>query len=117
MDLMWPLPVVPYGDIWRRCRRLLHSHVHPGVSPKYHSTQLHAARRFSRDILQVRTDDEVLHYMIHANIGQTIIKMVYGIDVKDNDSEYISLAEKVVAYGNECVLPGRFLVEFLPARK
>jgi cytochrome P450 len=117
MDLGWQLSMMPYGDTWRRGRKLLHSHVHPGVSPRYHSIQLDAAHRFARDILKVKQDDENLHYLIHANIGQTIVRMVYGIDVTDNDSEYITLAEKVVDYINESVLPGRFLVEFLPARK
>jgi hypothetical protein len=116
MDLGWQLSMLPYGETWRRGRKLLHAHVHPGVSPKYHSVQLDAARRFARDILISQQDSEMLHYMIHANVGQTIVKLVYGIDVVDNDSEYISLAEKVVSYIDESVIPGRFLVEFLHIR-
>jgi hypothetical protein len=117
MDLGWQLSMLPYGDTWRRGRRLLHSHVHPGVSPRYHSTQLHAARHFAQDILNAKQDDKALHFMIHANIGQTIVNIVYGIDVVDKNSEYISLPEKVVDYISESVMPGRFLVEFLPLCK
>jgi hypothetical protein len=117
MGYGWQLSRMPYGDTWRRGRKLLHGHVHQGVSPKYHSTQLHAARRFARDILGVRQDDEVLHGMIHDNIGQTIVNVVYGINERDKINEYITLAEKIVDYSNNSVLPGRFLVEFMPICK
>jgi hypothetical protein len=117
MGYGWQLSRMPYGDAWRRGRKLLHGHVHQGVSPKYHSTQLHAARRFARDILGAQQDPEVLPHMIRTNIGQTIIKLVYAIDVKDTESEYISLPEKVVRHVSEGSLPGRFLVDLLPICK
>jgi cytochrome P450 len=114
MNLKWLLSMMPYGETWRRGRKLLHSQVHPGVSPKYHPVQLRAARRFARDILNAKQDKEVLPHMVRTNFGQTIIKMVYGIDAKDGESEYISLPEKVLDNINEGGLPGRFLVDFLP---
>jgi cytochrome P450 len=114
MDLGWQLATLPYGDTWRRGRKLLHAHVHPGATPKYNSVLVHAARRFARDILSAKQDDDILPYVIHANVGQTIVKVVYGIDVTDTDSEYITLPERVVDYMNEAVSPGRFLVEFFP---
>jgi hypothetical protein len=114
MDLGWQLSLLPYGDTWRRGRKLLHTHVNLGALLKYRSTQLHAARRFSRDVLIAKQDDHVLRRMLQANVGQTIVKLVYGIDVKDTESEHITLAEKVVSYVHECTIPGRFLVEFFP---
>jgi cytochrome P450 len=117
MDLGWQLSMLPYGDTWRRSRKLLRAHVHPGALQKHTSTQLHLARSFARDILRSDQDGGLLRYMIHANIGQTIVKMVYGVDTTDNNNEFISLAERVMGYINESVLPGRFLVEFLPVCK
>jgi cytochrome P450 len=117
MGFGWMLTLLPYGDHWRRSRKLLHTHMHPGIMPKYHSVQLAAARRFARDILDAKQDDDVLHRMIHTSIGQTIIKVVYGIDLNETDSEYVSLTEKLVDNFNEATLPGRFLVDFLPVCK
>jgi cytochrome P450 len=117
MGFDWLLSRLHYGDAWRRGRRLLHAHVHPGVSPRYHSTQLLSARRFARDILNAKQDNEVLPHVIRANIGRTIIKIVYGIDVKDSGSEFISMPEKVIGDVNEGSIPGRFLVDFLPICK
>jgi hypothetical protein len=96
---------------------VLHTYVHQGASSKYHPTQLQGARRFARDILYAKQDPEVLPHMIRASIGQTIIKIVYGIDVKDTNSKYISLPEKVVRDVNEGILLSRFLVNLLPVCK
>jgi cytochrome P450 len=114
MGMDWLLSMQPYGDTWRRGRKLLHTYVHPGVSSNYHHTQLQAARRFARGILDAKQDREVLPHLVRTNFGQTIVKMLYGIDAKDSESEYISLPEKVLQYLSDGALPGRFFVDFIP---
>jgi cytochrome P450 len=106
--------MLPYGEAWRRGRKLLHAHVGPGVLSRYHSTQLAGAHRFVRDVLASEQDKDVLAQLIRTNSGQTIIKTMYGIDVEDNDSEFLSIPRKVLHALNEGGLPGRFLVDFLP---
>jgi cytochrome P450 len=105
---------LPYGDAWRRSRKLLHAHVHPGVSPQYHSVQLTAAHRFVRDVLAAKQDKEVLPALVRTNFGHTIIKILYGIDVRDEESEYISLPEQVLDALNDVSQPGRYLVDLIP---
>jgi hypothetical protein len=117
MDLKWLLSATPYGNTWRRSRKLLHTHVHQGISPKYHSTQLDAARRFVHEILNAKQDTEVLPYTIRTHFGRMITKIVYGIDVSDSESEYITLPEKVISNISEASIPGRFLVDFFPMCK
>jgi cytochrome P450 len=108
------MALVPYGEVWRRGRKLLHAHFQPSVSPKYHSVQLTAARRLARDVLAAKRDKEVLPALIRANIGRTIIKIVYGIDVDDEESEYISLPEQVMELFDKMTQPGRYLVDLFP---
>jgi cytochrome P450 len=114
MDLRWPLSRLPYGERWRRSRKLLHAHVHQGVAHQYHSIQVDSARRFVREVLTIKPESEALPQAIRDSIGRTIIKIIYGIDVKDAESEYISLPEKVIRYTIEGGTPGRFLVDSLP---
>jgi cytochrome P450 len=117
MDMMWSLARLPYADRWRRGRKLLHAHVHQGVAHRYHPIQLASARRFARDILSVQPDKEALATAIRANFGRTIIKIVYGIDAPDAESEYIALAEQVIRHAVQAAAPGRFLVDSWPIRE
>jgi cytochrome P450 len=114
MDVKWPIAMIPYGERWRHARKLFHAHVHQGVADRYHPAQLDAARRFIRDILATRRDKEALPKAVRANFGRSIIKMTYGIDVADDESEFISLPEKVNQGIIDAGTPGRFLVDFLP---
>jgi hypothetical protein len=106
-----------YGDRWRGGRKLLHSHVHVEVASKYHPIQLASARRLARDILRSKTTPEALPRAVKSNFGRSIMKMVYGIEVRDDEDDYLSLAEKVLEEINEASTPGRFLVDFLPIRE
>jgi cytochrome P450 len=114
MDMGWILVMLPYGEAWRRARKLFHAHVHQAAAHRYHPVQIDSARRFARDILSVKTDNEALPEAIRVSLGRSIIQLVYGIDVPDADSEYLSLPARVVASINEAATPGRFMVDFLP---
>jgi hypothetical protein len=114
MKLEWAFSLLPYGELWRRKRKLLHTHVHQGVVDRYHPVQVASARRFVKDILAGSTSDEALHQAIRLNFAQTIIKMAYGLDVDSYDSPYVALPEEVMQNFNEAFVPGRFLVDVVP---
>jgi hypothetical protein len=116
MSMDWILSMQPYGDTWCRGCKLLHAYVHPGVSSNYHHTQLQAARCFACGILDAKQNWDVLPHLVHTNFGQTIVKMLYSIDAKDSESEYISLPEKILQYLSDGALSGRFLLDFIPIR-
>lgn len=116
MKFEWSFVVLPYGELWRRKRKLMHTHVHQGVSDQFHPIQTACARRFVRDILAEKSDKEALPQAVRLNFAQMIIKVVYGIDVENYQSEYIALPEKVIADFSQVCTPGRFLVDFIPIR-
>jgi hypothetical protein len=114
MDFDYLLSAMPYGDKWRRARKLLHSYIYPGAVPAYQFAQLSSARRFVRDLLGTKHDKNVLPRIVRAYFGRTIIKMTYGIDVKSGEDEYIAIPEKVLQAINEAAIPGRFFVDAVP---
>lgn len=45
------------------------------------------------------------------------MKVAYGIQVCDSNDEYVLTAEEVMKGGSEAAVPGRFLVDLIPALK
>jgi hypothetical protein len=116
MKLEWSFVVLPYGELWRRKRKLMHSHVQQSVAHRYHPVQMNSARRLVHDLLAGGTDNGALPRAIRLNFAQMVIKTVYGIDVDSYESEYVALPEQVNADFSEVAIPGRFLVDVLPIR-
>lgn len=48
--------VMPYGEMWRKQRRMFHSQMHLNAVPKYQGAQLRQARRFLRQLLNESSD-------------------------------------------------------------
>jgi hypothetical protein len=103
--------------MWRRKRKLMHSHIHQGVADRYHLIQIASARRFARDVLVAGPGEETLVHLVRFNFGQTIIKMVYGIEVESPESEYISLPEEVNQITVRVLTVGQFFVDIFPVRE
>jgi cytochrome P450 len=114
MQMDWSFVILPYSDLWRRKRKLMHAHVHAGVATRYHPVQVHSARRFALDILTGEKTEEALPSAVRLYVGRTIIKAVYGIDVKDEEDEFVRYPEAVVQNFNIVLMPGRFMIDFFP---
>jgi cytochrome P450 len=115
LKLDWSFVVLPYGEAWRRKRKLMHAHIRSDALPRYTPTQTAAARRLARDILATPPEPDALYRAVRLNFGQAILKAMYGIDVDSGESDYITLPEKVLADFNEAGIPGRFMVDMIPA--
>lgn len=46
----------PYGEPWKKARRLLHQHLNPNVTPKYASLQTRHARILLQRLLEDPTN-------------------------------------------------------------
>jgi cytochrome P450 len=114
MGFRWMLTLMPYGEEWRRGRRLIHTHFSQSAVPSYYPAQVTAARRLARDLLNAPQQPDTLTPLVQLNFAQTIIKILYGIDAHDENDPYVSTSEKVVEALNISIVPGRFLVDFMP---
>jgi cytochrome P450 len=118
MDCADLLVLQTYGDDWRRSRKLLHPHVHTNAVSRYQPVQIAAARTFVRRLLSTKPDLETLPTLVRGDFAETILKVVYGLEVKTEEekNDYIDLPAKVLARINETAVPGRFLVDLFHIR-
>ncbi|EKM77557.1 hypothetical protein AGABI1DRAFT_130252 [Agaricus bisporus var. burnettii JB137-S8] len=106
-----------YGSLWRRHRRLLHDHFNAGVIKKYRPVQISVARILIRNLLESPSEDSDFSDQIRFTFAAIMMKITYGITVKDKDDEYISCAEEALKGLGEAATPGRFLVDIFPIMK
>ncbi|KAF9450386.1 cytochrome P450 [Macrolepiota fuliginosa MF-IS2] len=108
------LSFLPYGDWWRRQRRVFHEYFHPNIVHKYQNIQLNTARAFLRRLLK-SPDDFVLH--IRHAFASTIIKVAYGITVEEENDPLVTNADISLKGIAEAGNPGSFLVDLFPIMK
>jgi cytochrome P450 len=108
----------PYGDDWRRSRKMLHSRLHSNAVTQYQPIQIAAARTFVRELLRTEPSPDVLVAMIAADFAETILKIVYGISVEteEDKAKYINDPTNLVEMMVEAGTPGRFFVDGLSFR-
>jgi cytochrome P450 len=114
MKFDWSFIVLPYGDVWRRKRKILSSYMSSAASPQFHPVQATCARRFAQDILTADMSPKGLYPAVSLYLGQLHIKAVYGIDVEDEQSPWIQLPQQVVTNFTITTVPGRFLIDLFP---
>ncbi|RPD62686.1 CyP450 monooxygenase [Lentinus tigrinus ALCF2SS1-7] len=102
---------MPYGQYWRRHRRLFWQHFHPGVISKYNAIQGDVSRAFLGKLL---TCPERLEEHIRHTFAASILKVVYGIDIAERGDKLIEIIEVAMEGVAEGLTPGAFLVEYFP---
>ncbi|KAI0715646.1 O-methylsterigmatocystin oxidoreductase [Cerioporus squamosus] len=107
----WILGLIPYGPVWRAYRRALWQHFHPGVLPKYQPIQHAVTRKFLLKLLQ-KPGDFKQH--VRFVLAATLLKVVYGIDVDDENHEIIRMIDVALEGPAQAFVPGKFLVDAFP---
>ncbi|KAI0826821.1 CyP450 monooxygenase [Trametes gibbosa] len=107
----WGFGFMPYGQQWRRHRRLFWQHFHPGVISKYHSYQREASSKFLQKLF---TTPEALEDHIRYAFASSVLKSVYGIEVAEQGDKIVDTVETAMEGVATGLTPGTFLVEYLP---
>lgn len=110
----WMISAMPYGERWRKTRRIFHQYFNIGAVHHYQEIQLRDARSFLKHLHE--NPERFFHHIRHS-FASTIMKAVYDIDVKEEDDPYIDMAEKALEAPVQASQPGRFYVEVLPILK
>lgn len=107
------LVLLPYGDRFRRYRRLFHSLVGSHATIKsFLPMEEMETRRFLQRVL-AKPEDLQTH--IRKTAGAIILRISHGYEVKENNDPFIELADKATEQFSLATAPGRFLVDFVPA--
>ncbi|KAF7326265.1 Cytochrome P450 [Mycena kentingensis (nom. inval.)] len=101
-----------YGERWRKLRRLFHSDFNAESVTKYHQRQLEACHELLRRVH--RAPEGLLDHLRHM-AGEVIMSAAYGIEVLAQDDPYIDMAETALKALVHASIPGRFLVDLVPA--
>ncbi|KAN0135790.1 Cytochrome P450 [Lactarius tabidus] len=112
MEVDWLLPDNKYGDQWRKGRKIAERSLRPGVISQYHQRIEEKTREFLGQILAFPAD-----FRSHIELfqGKTIMSLVYGYDLKEND-KMVEAPVQLTNILGRFILPGAALVIYLPFR-
>ncbi|KAH9903304.1 cytochrome P450 [Cubamyces lactineus] len=100
-----------YGLLWRRLRRDFWQHFHSGVVPLYHPMQESFTRKALARFLDPSSDTKAV---IRYAFAGTILKFVYGVEVKNEEDPRIAELEEANDVIRAITTPMQFAPEALP---
>ncbi|KDR69688.1 hypothetical protein GALMADRAFT_215050 [Galerina marginata CBS 339.88] len=117
----WALPLVPYGETFKRHRKYLQQYFSKPSLPKYYSIQRKEAHRLLNDLLE---DPDNYRSHIERYAGAIIMEIVFGHRVDSIDDEFLQIASKggrtIAAAGAvgshivDLIPPLRFIPDWIP---
>ncbi|KAI0658590.1 CyP450 monooxygenase [Cubamyces menziesii] len=107
---MWDFALEGYTQRWRTQRRAFHQLFYPNAIKAYRPTQLREVHRLLQKL--ITTPENFVHHC-HHYFGATIMGIVYGVEIADDDDKYLVIARKALDIFNDFMVPGRYLVESL----
>jgi len=129
------LVLLPYGDRFRRYRRLFHSLIGTqSMIKRFYPSEESEARKFLRRIL-AKPDDLAAHVRKYVSIyssedgpssnhflasrtaGSVILRISHGYEVQEGCDPFVELADQATDQFSLATAPGGFLVDLIPARK
>ncbi|KAI0060162.1 cytochrome P450 [Artomyces pyxidatus] len=105
---------LPYGDRFRKHRRLIQDHFSAQAIVDFRSLQRKEAYTLLEGLFE--TPDDFIRHIRRFAAG-TIMKIAYGHTVKSVDELYVRLAEEAGIDTVTAVSPGAMLVDFFPVLK
>ncbi|KAI0371500.1 CyP450 monooxygenase [Pilatotrama ljubarskyi] len=107
---MWDFALEGYNTRWRTQRRVFHQLFYLNAVKSYRPTQLREVQRLLQKLI-TKPDDFVRN--IHHYFGASIMGIVYGLDIADDDDKYLTIARRAMDVFDDFMVPGRYMVESL----
>ncbi|TDL28096.1 cytochrome P450 [Rickenella mellea] len=105
------LTFLPYGDRFRKYRRLMQQHFNSTAVNKFKPLQIEETHRFLKNMLD---SPEQFERHIHLLNASTMMMVTYGHRVTTESDEYVRTAERAIELTVEAGSPGTHLVDFVP---
>ncbi|KAF9498856.1 hypothetical protein BDN71DRAFT_1503574 [Pleurotus eryngii] len=100
-----------YGDAWRIRRRAFWQEFNAYRRLNHRPKQLDTSRALLRRLL--KEPEEFLHHFRYT-LAAGVISVVYGFDVKPENDQNITHAERAFEQLDESAISGNFPVDILP---
>jgi len=104
--------LLPYGENWRKQRRLIAQDFGLSSTPKYYPLQEKEAAILVRNLLK---DPSSLVEQIKLRIGIIIIRVTYGYYIQTPNDPFLTTPLQAMVNFGKATAPGNFLVDFIPA--
>ncbi|KAI0662030.1 cytochrome P450 [Cubamyces menziesii] len=101
---------MPYGQQWRDHRRAFWQIFHPAATREYREIQSEKLRTFLAALLE---SPQYFQQHIRYNFSATVMKLLYDLDAKEKDDEFIAKVEESMALTSEH-LTGSHPVDVFP---
>jgi cytochrome P450 len=107
-------PFADYGDIWRKHRKLSHTHLNKIIATEYNPLHEKVARFYLKCLLDHPEKFREDHRLA---AGKAILSLTYGIDPQTTEDPFVTAPEEAMAELSKSVIPGKWLVDTIPALK
>ncbi|KAJ7910247.1 putative monooxygenase [Mycena leptocephala] len=101
----------PYGESWRKQRKIVAHEFSQLVIARYHSLQEKEAKKFICSILD---DPSNLRPQLKLRLGTIIIRVAYGYYLTGENDPFLTAPLTAMENFSEASAPGAWLVDFLP---
>ncbi|KAF8815498.1 putative monooxygenase [Phlegmacium glaucopus] len=106
--------MLPYGEEWRKQRRLFNQDLTQGTIPRYDQLKEQQVAILIRNLLD---NPSPLVAELRLRIGVIIIRLTYGYRVEHADDPFLTTSVSAMANFAKATTPGNFLVDFIPSLK
>ncbi|KAF9470940.1 putative monooxygenase [Pholiota conissans] len=106
------LAFLPYGDIWRKQRRLVAQDFTPSMMPRYFALQEREVAALVRNLLKA---PDTVRDELQLRLGTIIIRATYGYHVESLDDSMLKSGLDGIKNFSRTTTPGRYLVDIIPA--
>jgi cytochrome P450 len=103
--------LLPYNDLWRKGRKLMHSFSSETIAPAYEPIQLLESSRLLKDLLADPNNYEKWFERYSAGV---ILRLAYGKTIETGDEKNVREILEVVHTVERVVSPGAYLVDTFP---
>ncbi|GJE91213.1 cytochrome P450 [Phanerochaete sordida] len=100
-----------YGPEFKKTRKLLSTFLNPRIASQYWATQEIESLKF---VLKLHRSPKDALKLARWTTTSLIIRLMYGIEVKDEEDDLVSLAEEFAQLTAESTRLGKWLVDSLP---
>ncbi|KZT21351.1 CyP450 monooxygenase [Neolentinus lepideus HHB14362 ss-1] len=103
--------LMPYNEFWKKQKRMFHQMLGREHVSRYNNSMVRKAHALVQRVLDNPGDfyDHAFHWSTDSTMAT-----VYNYEVASKDDRYVFIAEHALGFLAKCLLPGAFLVNYLP---